>query len=105
MPIYLLGDGDAAVPPMALNLCASCVECGGSCHYQRPPKSFRRLLVLAAIPNHRPESGAPGQGLLGSGALYSDLRLPNVASTSPYAPVESAYLDYVTKVALNPDLH
>ncbi len=37
----------AAATRMAHSLCALLVECGGCCHCQRPPTSFRRLLVQA----------------------------------------------------------
>ncbi len=51
-------ESPVAVPRMARHLCASRVEFGGCCHYQRPPTSFRRLLVQAASRNRRAKSSA-----------------------------------------------
>ncbi len=49
--------------PLVRNLCASHVDCGGCCGFQRPPASFRRVLALATFRKHRAESIAslPGR--------------------------------------------
>ncbi len=43
---------------MAHSLCALRVECGGCCHCQRPPTSFRQLLLQAIFCNHRAKLSA-----------------------------------------------
>ncbi len=48
---------------MVYNLCALRVECGRCCHCQRPPTSFRRLLVQVVYRNSRTKLSAllPGR--------------------------------------------
>ncbi len=53
VPVHLQGRGGDAVPQIAHNLCALHVECGGCRHFQRPPASFRRLLVQAMFRTRR----------------------------------------------------
>ncbi len=59
VPVYFQGRGDDAVPRMTHNLCALRVEYGRCCYCQRPPTSFRRLLVRAMSRNRRAKSSAP----------------------------------------------
>ncbi len=51
--VYSWGRAGDAIPWMAHSLCALNVECGGCCHFQRPPTFFRRLLVQAMSRNLR----------------------------------------------------
>ncbi len=56
---------------MICNVYTARVECGGCCHYQRPPTSCRLLLVLATARNRREESNAPLSGK--PCPLYADI--------------------------------